>query len=106
MQVVPARAAAFCPGHVTGIFEIHDEAPELEKRGSRGAGFSLSQGVLSYVEVAPADAMSIRIALDKEEQDAPVTREAVTNVLRAAVKDARVPLNKDAPKGSRARVAV
>lgn len=104
--VSPARAAAFSPGHVTGFFEIHDEAQELERRGSRGAGFALAHGAVSYVEVAPADSMEIRIALDKEEQDAPVSREAVTLLLREAVRDGRVPLNKDAPKGQRARIRV
>lgn len=106
MSVEKARAAAFAPGHVTGFFEIHDEAPELEKRGSRGAGFSLARGVASFVEIEPADSMTIEIALNKETSDAPVTREAVTNVLRAAVKDARIPLNKAAAQGSRARVRV
>jgi pantoate kinase len=101
-----ARAAAFCPGHVTGFFSIHDEDPDPLRRGSRGAGFSLAQGVLTYVEIAPADSLEIQISLDKEEQEAPVTREALTNVLRAAVKDGKVPLNKDAPKGSKARIAV
>jgi pantoate kinase len=101
-----ARAAAFAPGHVTGLFSIHDEAPELEKRGSRGAGFSLARGVASFVTVEPAAAMEIEIALNKETQDAPVTREAITNLLRSAVKDARIPLNKDAPKGSKARIRV
>jgi pantoate kinase len=104
--VAPASAAAFAPGHVTGLFEIHDEAPELARRGSRGAGFCLASGALSYVEVAPADSLEVRIALDKEEQDAPVTRDAVIRVLKQAVRDAKIPLNKDAPQGSRARIRV
>lgn len=106
MTVDRTNAAAFAPGHVTGLFEIHDEDPDPVKRGSRGAGFSLAQGVLTYVEVEPADSLSISIALDKEEQDAPVTRDALTRVLRAAVRDGRVPLNKDAPKGAKARIRV
>ena len=105
-QVQPARAAAFCPGHVTGLFEIHDQNPDPLRRGSRGAGFSLAQGVVSYVEIEPADSMRIEILLDKEPQEAPVTRDAVVEVLKAAVRDLRIPLNKDAPKGERARVRV
>ena len=104
--VAPARAAAFCPGHVTGLFEIHDQDPDPVKRGSRGAGFSLSQGALTYVEVAPADSMRIEVMLDKEPAEAPVSREALTELLRQAVRDGRVPLNKDAPKGQRARIHV
>lgn len=105
-QVTPAKAAAFSPGHITGLFEIHDDDPDPLRRGSRGAGFSLSQGVVSYVEVEPADSLQIQISLDKEEQEAPVTREALTLILREAVRDGKIPLNKDAPKGSRARIRV
>lgn len=105
-DVEKARAAAFSPGHVTGLFEIHDDVPELDRRGSRGAGFSLSQGAVSAVEVAPAEAMEIAVTLDGVPSDAPTTREALTLLLREAVKLGKVPLNKDAPKGSRARIRV
>ena len=106
MSVQPARAAAFCPGHVTGLFSIHDGDPDPLRRGSRGAGFSLSQGVLTYVEVEPAESLSIDVLVDKAPAEAPVTREALTLLLREAVRDAKVPLNKDATKGSKARIAV
>lgn len=105
-QVKSARAAAFCPGHVTGFFSIHDEDPDPLRRGSKGAGFSLAHGAVTYVEIAPADSMQIQVSLDKEEQDAPVSREAITSILREAVRDARIPLNRDAPKGQRAKVRV
>ena len=102
-----AKAAAFCPGHVTGIFEIHDADPDPLRRGSRGAGFSLAHGAVTYVEVEPADSLEIQIAIDKDpRQEAPVSREAITLLLRDAVRDGRVPLNKDAPKGSKARIRV
>lgn len=101
-----AKAAAFCPGHITGFFEIKDEDPDPQKRGSRGAGFSLAHGAVTYVEIEPADAMEIEILVDKEETHAPVTREAIVGLLREAVRDARIPLNKDAPKGTRARIRV
>lgn len=100
------RAAAFCPGHVTGLFEIHDEADDYARRGSRGAGFSLSQGAMSLVTIEDADSMDLRIFLDKNEHEAPVSREAATILLKAAVKDGRIELNRDAPKGQRAKVRV
>lgn len=106
VAVEKARAAAFCPGHVTGLFEIHDEAPDLDRRGSRGAGFSLSRGAVSLVEVEPAEQMEIVIRLDGQEQDAPVSREAVVSLLKQAVRDAKVPLNREAPQGRRARIRV
>lgn len=105
-RVERARATAFCPGHVTGLFEIHDEAQDVDRRGSRGAGFSLARGAVSRVDVAPAESLRIDVALDGTEQEAPVTREAVTQLLREAVRTGKVPLNRDAPKGSRARVQV
>ena len=105
-MVEPAKAAAFCPGHVTGLFEIHDADPDPLRRGSRGAGFSLSQGVLTYVEIEPAESLAIEVFVDKERAEAPVTREALTLLLREAVRDGKVPLNKDAPKGSKARIRV
>lgn len=61
---------------------------------------------MSFVEVEPADSLSVEVWLDNVVSEAPVTREAVTNVLREAVRDARVPLNRDAPKGARAQVRV
>lgn len=106
MSVQPARAAAFCPGHVTGLFEIHDQDPDPLRRGSRGAGFSLAQGAVTYVEVAPADSMRIEVLLDGQPAEAPVSREAITGILKEAVRDAKIPLNRDAPKGERARIHV
>ena len=108
-DVKPARAAAFCPGHITGLFEIHDANPDPLRRGSRGAGFSLAQGAVTYVEVAPADSMRVEIVIDKEPQPddgATVTRDTVITMLKEAVRDAKVPLNRDAPKGHRARIHV
>lgn len=104
--VAPTRAAAFCPGHVTGLFEIHDSDPDPLRRGSRGAGFSTALGAVSLVEVEPSDSLEVIISLDKVRSEAPVTREAIVALLKLAVKDARIPLNKDAPKGSRAKVRV
>ncbi len=106
MSVERAKAAAFSPGHVTGLFEIHDDSPDLDRRGSRGAGFSLARGAVSLVEVEPADQMEIAIRLDGSPEEAPVSREAVTSLLRQAVRDGRIPLNKEAPQGRRARVRV
>lgn len=106
MNVEPTRAAAFSPGHVTGLFEIHDEHPEPERRGSRGAGFSLAQGAVSLVEIEPAESLRIDIVLGKEASDAPTTRDALVTLLKLAVRDGKVPLNKDAPQGSRARIRV
>jgi pantoate kinase len=106
MSVDRAQAAAFCPGHVTGLFEIHDEAQELDRRGSRGAGFSLARGAVSLVEIEPAEEMEISIEIDGVASEAPITREAATTLLKLAVRDGKIALNRDAPAGRRARVRV
>ena len=106
MSLEPARAAAFSPGHVTGLFEIHDEHADPERRGSRGAGFSLAEGAVTVVEVEPADSLVVEVTLDREPAEAATTREALVTLLKEAVKLGKIPLNKDAPKGSRARVRV
>ncbi len=42
-------AKAFAPAHVTGIFEICDATDDLRKKGSRGAGVCINQGVYTKV---------------------------------------------------------
>ncbi|MFW6040992.1 MAG: pantoate kinase [Thermoplasmatota archaeon] len=42
---------AFCPGHITGFFTVSEIYDELEKVGSRGAGFSIELGAISEVTV-------------------------------------------------------
>lgn len=37
-------ATAFAPGHVSGLFAVHDEAPDAMRKGSRGAGWSVAGG--------------------------------------------------------------
>ena len=44
------KAKAFCPGHITGFFEICMSDDE-EKSGSRGAGMCISSGATSIVEI-------------------------------------------------------
>lgn len=47
-------ARAFSPGHITGLFSIHDEAASPLEKGSIGAGFSISRGVTTTVRFDPA----------------------------------------------------
>lgn len=75
------RARAFCPGHVTGFFEIR-RSKDLLSTGSRGAGLCLSLGATSEVTLEDAPRRSIRVTLDGGRSDAPVTRDAVSRVLR------------------------
>ncbi len=102
----PRRAAGYAPAHVTGFFEIRDEAPEVEKRGSRGAGFCVRPGARSVVTVEPADALAVDVAINRVASEAPVTTSAVARVLETAALDARVAIDRDAPRGARAKARV
>ncbi|MGH1522117.1 MAG: pantoate kinase [Nitrosopumilus sp.] len=47
------ESIAFCPAHITGFFtaQIDDNQKDLERLGSKGAGFSIKQGVTTKVIV-------------------------------------------------------
>jgi len=50
------EATAFCPAHVTGFFKAYlenDNQKNPEKLGSMGAGFSIREGVITHVNIAP-----------------------------------------------------
>ncbi len=70
------KAVAFAPGHVSGVFAVHDEATDPLAQGSRGAGWSVMAGARATVE--PAAATHIRIA--GAESPAPVTRAALAHL--------------------------
>ncbi|MCA1814655.1 MAG: hypothetical protein LC624_12045 [Halobacteriales archaeon] len=76
-----SEGAAFAPGHVTCFFEIHDEHPDPVRKGSRGAGFSVAQGVVSHVRAERAEQQRVEVWFDEEQADAPVTQAAVRNLL-------------------------
>ena len=41
------RVKAYCPGHITGIFTVEDQDPNILKKGSRGVGFCTELGAVS-----------------------------------------------------------
>ncbi|MHB8586158.1 MAG: GHMP family kinase ATP-binding protein [Thermoplasmatota archaeon] len=98
------QAAAFAPAHLSGIFEIHDSDPEVGRRGSRGAGVCLDLGATTAVTAMPADSFTIEVFINGILSEAPVTRRAVTDVTKEAVRDGKLMLNRDAPQGQRARI--
>ena len=65
------EASAFAPGHLTGLFQICDEADDPLLKGSRGAGFSITLGVHTRVEAELAERNSVTVTINGE-----VTREA------------------------------
>ncbi len=75
------RATAFCPGHVTGFFQVC-ESDDLLKMGSRGAGMCLSLGATSVVTAREAKRPSIQVMIDGVRSRAEVTRLALDYLLR------------------------
>lgn len=75
------RAAAFCPGHITGFFEICRSKDPLST-GSRGAGLCLALGAGSVVRVDEAKRQSIGVSINGHASAANVTKRAVRHLVR------------------------
>ncbi len=93
------RACAFAPGHVTGFFEIHDEAEDVSRRGSRGVGVCLSKGVFTEVEVEDSGEQCIEVYLNEQKADAPVTRRVVERIIGDMPLRVKVSSNLELPQG-------
>ncbi len=77
------RIRAFSPGHITGFFQICDESESPLEKGSRGAGVSVSKGVTTTVEIAPADNSTLQITINgKDSSQAPVSKAVVAHFLK------------------------
>lgn len=72
---------AFCPGHVTGFFEIC-RSDEILSTGSRGAGFCLSLGATSRVTIEDASEQEIGVRIAGSDAQGEVTREAIRHLVR------------------------
>ena len=74
------NAKAFCPGHVTGFFQICEEA-DLLSTGSRGAGLCLTRGATSEVEVEAAQRQEVLIHIDGKRARSDTTRAAIAQII-------------------------
>jgi pantoate kinase len=86
-------AKAFAPAHVSGVFAVHDEAPDVLRKGSRGCGWSLDLGATATVR--RDDRTLVRI--NGQVEEAPVTRRALGHL--AGVDSFAVDLRLDLPTG-------
>jgi pantoate kinase len=79
---------AFCPGHITGFFQIckHDD---VLKTGSRGAGFSITAGAESRVVLEEGDG-KIDVFVNKAHAKARVTEMTMLKLLEGEKYDAKV----------------
>ncbi len=76
------RASAFVPAHISGFFQVCDESPELERKGSRNCGPCIDAGVLTKVKVEPAARTSVSVHINNERAPgAKTTLAAVENLL-------------------------
>lgn len=69
-------SCAFAPGHVSGLFAVHDEAEDVLAKGSRGAGWSLERGAYAQVE----EATTTVVRIDGREDPSPVTTAALARL--------------------------
>ena len=91
------RARAFCPGHITGFFEIHRVIDPLAT-GSRGAGMCLSLGARSDIAVSESTSQSITVRIDGKVNSAEVTKAALGRMLRNAQLNVVVKTSLDLPQ--------
>ena len=81
---------AFSPGHLTGIFQICDEAEDPLRRGARGAGVSIERGVYTTLTIEPAPRASYIIRINGRELEAPVSEWVLNHLLPLAPRPYRV----------------
>ncbi len=84
--------SAFAPGHVTGLFAIHDGSPKPQNRGSRGGGWSITKGAWATVDHADTTAITI----NGEPTEAKVTAAAISALTDEPL---RIDIRLDLPEG-------
>jgi len=91
------KIKTFCPGHITGFFQICEHREPL-RSGSRGAGLCVGLGANSTVEIEEGNG-EVFIRIDGEESNAPVTIAAVSRVIEDRRLDVTVDARLDLPIG-------
>ena len=77
------EARVFAPGHLTGLFQICDQASDPINKGARGAGISITRGTTTLVRVTPAEKTVFSIQINREiVEDAFVSEKVVRSFLR------------------------
>lgn len=76
---------AFCPGHITGIFQICDQPADPLKKGSRGAGVSIAKGVTTRVRIKNSSKNSFKIRINGKTTTSAKVSEHVINAFFSRV---------------------
>jgi pantoate kinase len=85
------EASAFAPGHLTGFFQICDEAEDPLMKGARGAGFSLEIGVHTKVAMEPSEIDKIIVVMNgRATGEAVVSENVVRRILALTDEPQRV----------------
>lgn len=71
---------AFCPGHITGFFEVC-MSEDILSTGSRGAGLCLSLGATSRVTIEESEEQGISVQIAGSGSKGEVTLEAVRELI-------------------------
>ena len=82
------RVIAFCPGHVTGFFQVM-EHDNIFATGSRGAGFCTELGARSEVWMTDGEGV-IEVNINGNQTFAPVTEYALRKILKTEPYDLSV----------------
>ena len=94
---------AFSPGHITGIFRIHDQPEDLLRKGSWGAGISTAKGVTTRVQIRNSSRNSFKIRINsKSTRSAKVSEHVINSFFSRAVNSYRIIVdhNVEIPIGS------
>ena len=75
-------AKAFVPGHITGIFRIHDEYDDPLRCGSIGAGFCVDIGTTTTVKLVDSTKLEVSVAYNGRPIEAPVTTTVIQRLLQ------------------------
>ncbi|HUV24845.1 MAG TPA: pantoate kinase [Methanomassiliicoccales archaeon] len=89
------KAQAFCPGHITGFFQICEHG-DIAKTGSRGAGICIGLGANSTVKAEKGKG-KLNIKINGKRSSAPVTRQALAMLMDAPEYDLTVETQLELP---------
>ena len=91
------RVTSFCPGHITGFFQIVEHEDPL-RSGSRGAGMCVALGAKCDLEATPGNG-KIEVRLDGRKRPAPVTIDAIAGLPGHERMDCVISIENELPTG-------
>jgi pantoate kinase len=91
------KVRSFCPGHITGFFQIVEHGDPL-RSGSRGAGMCVDLGARCELAAGPGSG-KVSVRLDRSFEDAPVTVDAVKGLPGSNGMDFEVAIENELPIG-------